>query len=144
MAYFQPSLPLQYTPITYYWIVPLILDDSYLVGNLTNLRIAETKALELLKSWHFCISNLRTFVNFPTRYEWSRLGALSNNRWSWAHVITWSFLSCVDPTYAHLLWREKTMERGGRRGRVESGDRWGNARVFGVRDSCLGLLYLGS
>ncbi len=39
-----------YTPITYYWTVPLILDHSYLVGNLTNSKIAETKALEALKS----------------------------------------------------------------------------------------------
>jgi hypothetical protein len=36
--------------ITYYWTVPLISDHSYLVGNLTNSKIAETKALEPLKS----------------------------------------------------------------------------------------------
>jgi hypothetical protein len=30
--------------------VSLILDNSYLVGNLTNSKIAETKALEPLKS----------------------------------------------------------------------------------------------
>ncbi len=57
-----------YSPITYYWTVPLILDHSYLVGNLTNSKIAETKALEPLKSWHFCSG--------------PKLGALSNNRWS--------------------------------------------------------------
>jgi hypothetical protein len=49
-----------YPTITYYWTVSLILDHSYLVGNLTNSKIAETKALEPLKSWHFCISNFRT------------------------------------------------------------------------------------
>ncbi len=32
-----------YPTITYYWTVPLIL-----VGNLTNSKIAETKALDLL------------------------------------------------------------------------------------------------
>jgi hypothetical protein len=37
-------------PITYYWTVPLILDHPYLVENLTNSKIAETKALEPLKS----------------------------------------------------------------------------------------------
>ncbi len=37
-------------PITYYWTGLLILDQSYLVGNLTNSKIAETKALEPLKS----------------------------------------------------------------------------------------------
>ncbi len=47
-------------PITYYWTGLLILDHSYLVGNLTNSKVAETKALELLKFWHFCISNFRT------------------------------------------------------------------------------------
>ncbi len=37
-------------PITYYWTGLLIMDHSYLVGNLTNSKIAETKALEPLKS----------------------------------------------------------------------------------------------
>ncbi len=79
----QPSLYLQgyevrgiegtyrYPTITYYWTVPLILDHSYLVGNLTNSKVPETKALEPLKSWQFCISE---FVDFPTRYEWSKIG----------------------------------------------------------------------
>jgi hypothetical protein len=39
-----------YPPINYYWTGLLILDHSYLVGNLTNSKIAETKALEPLKS----------------------------------------------------------------------------------------------
>jgi hypothetical protein len=39
-----------YPPITYYWTGFLILDHSYLGGNLTNSKIAETKALEPLKS----------------------------------------------------------------------------------------------
>jgi hypothetical protein len=47
-------------PITYSWTGLLLLDHSYLVGNLTNTIIAETKALEPLKSWHFCISTFRT------------------------------------------------------------------------------------
>jgi hypothetical protein len=38
-----------YPTITYYWTVPLILDHSYLFGNLTNSKIDETKALEPLK-----------------------------------------------------------------------------------------------
>jgi hypothetical protein len=50
----------RYTPIAYYWTAPLILDQAYLVGNLTKSKIAETKAPEHLKSWHFCISNFRT------------------------------------------------------------------------------------
>jgi hypothetical protein len=40
----------EYPPITYYWTGFLILDHSYLVGNFTNSEIAETKALEPLKS----------------------------------------------------------------------------------------------
>jgi hypothetical protein len=32
-----------YLPITYYWTVPLILDHSYLVGELTSSKIADTK-----------------------------------------------------------------------------------------------------
>jgi hypothetical protein len=38
------------TPITYYWTLALILPHSYLIGNLTSSKIAETKALEPLKS----------------------------------------------------------------------------------------------
>jgi hypothetical protein len=40
----------RYPPITYYWTGLLILDHSYLVGNLINSKITETKALEPLKS----------------------------------------------------------------------------------------------
>jgi hypothetical protein len=40
----------EYPPITYSWTVPPILDHSYLVGNLTNAKIAETKASEPLES----------------------------------------------------------------------------------------------
>jgi hypothetical protein len=39
-----------YHPIIYYWTLPLIMDHSYLVGNLTYSKIAETKALEPQKS----------------------------------------------------------------------------------------------
>jgi hypothetical protein len=39
----------RYLPITYYWTGLLILDHSFLVGKLTS-KIAETKALEPLKS----------------------------------------------------------------------------------------------
>jgi hypothetical protein len=35
-----------YPTFTYYWTCLLILDHSYLVGNSTNSKIAETKALE--------------------------------------------------------------------------------------------------
>jgi hypothetical protein len=41
-----PPLP----SITYYWTGLQILDRSYLAGNLTDSKIAETKALEPLKS----------------------------------------------------------------------------------------------
>ncbi len=49
-----------YPLITYYWTGLLILDHSFLVGNLTNSKFAETKALEPLKPWHLCISNFGT------------------------------------------------------------------------------------
>ncbi len=50
-----------YPPITYYRTGLLILDRSYLIGDLTNSKIAKTKALEPIKSWHFCISNFWIF-----------------------------------------------------------------------------------
>ncbi len=40
---------MKYPPITCYWTGLLIFDRSYLVGNLTNSKMAETKALEPLK-----------------------------------------------------------------------------------------------
>ncbi len=48
----QPAIPdkIYYPPITYYWTGLLILDHSYLVGNMTISKIAGTKALEPLKS----------------------------------------------------------------------------------------------
>jgi hypothetical protein len=49
-----------YPSITYYWTGLLIWDHSYVVGNFTNSKIAETKPSEPQKSWHFCISNFRT------------------------------------------------------------------------------------
>jgi hypothetical protein len=39
---FRVSSP-GYPPITYYWTVPLFLDHSYFVGNLTSSKIADTK-----------------------------------------------------------------------------------------------------
>jgi hypothetical protein len=44
------EFPIEHPTITYYWTGLLILGHSYLVGNLTNSKIAETKALEPLKS----------------------------------------------------------------------------------------------
>jgi hypothetical protein len=47
------------------------LDHSYLVGNLKNSKIDETKPLESVKSWPCCISNFWT--DFPTRNEWPKI-----------------------------------------------------------------------
>jgi hypothetical protein len=73
-------------PITYCWTSLLILDHSYLVGNLTNSKISETKALEPLESWHFGISNFRTCYSPNEILSGPRLGVLSNNRWSGVRV----------------------------------------------------------
>jgi hypothetical protein len=59
-------------PITYYWTGLLKLEHSYLVGNLTNSKIAETKALEPLNPDTF-VSGIFKLVHFPTRYEWSKI-----------------------------------------------------------------------
>ncbi len=66
------QLTVLYPTITYYWTVPLILDHSYLVGNLTNSKIAETKALEplILTLLYQQFSNL---LISPRRYEWSKI-----------------------------------------------------------------------
>jgi hypothetical protein len=44
------SVILMYSPVTYSWTGLLIWDTSYLVGNMSNSKIAEMKALEPLKS----------------------------------------------------------------------------------------------
>jgi hypothetical protein len=77
--------------------VPLILDHSYLVGNLAKSKIAATKALEPLKSWHSCTKKkYQQFSNsLISQRDMSgpRLGALSNNTWS--GVLTpWLLRTC--------------------------------------------------
>jgi hypothetical protein len=37
------EMPWLHPPITYYWTVPLILDNSYIVGKSTSSKIADTK-----------------------------------------------------------------------------------------------------
>jgi hypothetical protein len=78
----QPINKYNHPPITHHWTGLLILDHSYLVGNVTNSKISETTALEPLKSWHFCKQFLNLLIS-----QWDmsspRLGALSNYRWSW-------------------------------------------------------------
>ncbi len=84
-----------YPPITYYWTVSLILDHSYLVGNLTNSKIPLISRWELDKFKNCWNKSFRTtkiltllyqqFSNLKI-FQWDmsgpRLGALSNNRWS--------------------------------------------------------------
>ncbi len=48
---------------------------------LDKFKIVQTKALEPLKSWHFCISNFWNFFISQEDMSGPRLGALSNNRW---------------------------------------------------------------
>jgi hypothetical protein len=48
------------------------LDHSCLVGNLTNSKIAETKALDPLNP-DTLVSAIFKLVNIPTRYEWSKI-----------------------------------------------------------------------
>jgi hypothetical protein len=48
------------------------LDHSYLVGNFTNSKIAETKPSEPLNPDTF-VSAIFELVKFPTRYEWSKM-----------------------------------------------------------------------
>jgi hypothetical protein len=74
LALYEPinrSKSVYYPTITYYWTVPIILDHSYLVGNLTHSKIAETKAFEPLKFTF--VSAIFELVDFPTRYEWSNI-----------------------------------------------------------------------
>ncbi len=66
-----------YPPITYYWTGLLILDHSYLVGNLTISKIAETKALEPLKSWHLYQQFSNSLISLRDM-SGPRLGVLSN------------------------------------------------------------------
>ncbi len=46
-----------------------MLDHSYLVGNLTNSKIAKTKA----KIMTLFLSAILELVDYPTTYEWSKI-----------------------------------------------------------------------
>ncbi len=70
-----------YPQITYYWTGIRILDHSYLVGNLTNSKIAETIALEPLKSW-LLYQQFSNLLISERDMSGPRLGDPSNNRWS--------------------------------------------------------------
>ncbi len=96
--------------ITYFWTGILILDHSYIVADLTQSEIAETKTLEPLKSWllYQQFSNL-----LISQHDMSgpRLGALSNNRWSWGSEfncycwnISWNFDQELQMIDARKIW----------------------------------------
>jgi hypothetical protein len=59
--------------------VSLVLEHSYFVGNLTNSKIAETKALEPLNPDTF-VSAISKLVNSQQDTSGPRLGTLSYNR----------------------------------------------------------------
>ncbi len=62
-----------YPSTTYYWTSLLILDHSYLVGNLTNSKIAETKA-RTSKILTLLYQEFSTFLTFNyIVYEWSKI-----------------------------------------------------------------------
>ncbi len=69
-------------PITYYWTGLLILDHSYLVGNLPNSKIAETKAYIAFKILTLSYQQFSNLLISRRDMSGPRLGALSNNRWS--------------------------------------------------------------
>jgi hypothetical protein len=57
----------------------LLLDRSPNIGpiiscwELDKFKSCRNKSLEPLKSWHFCINNIRTCFNFTTSYEGSKI-----------------------------------------------------------------------
>ncbi len=69
-----------YPSITYSWTVPLILDHSYLVGNLTNSKIAEKKSFRTSKIMSLLYQQFSNLLIFQRDMSGPRLGALSNNR----------------------------------------------------------------
>ncbi len=76
--YIYAQVHCHYSPITYYWTGVLILDHSYLVRNLTNLKLAETKALKpkILTLVYRSFSNL---LISQQDMSGPRLGTQSNN-----------------------------------------------------------------
>ncbi len=78
--------------ITYYWTGLLILDHSYLVGNLTNSKIAETKALE----------------HWPIIGDWGYLTATANGYACWFKYLKAEFWLVLhhhhDSLYCCIQW----------------------------------------
>ncbi len=71
-----------YPSNTYYWTVPLLLDYSYLVGILTNLKISETKSFRTSKILTLLYQQFLNLLISLRDMNGPRLGTLSNNRWS--------------------------------------------------------------
>jgi hypothetical protein len=72
----------RYPPITYYWTVPLILDHSYLVGNLTNAKFGETKAYRTSKILTLLYQQFSNLLISKRDMSGPRLRTQSDNRWS--------------------------------------------------------------
>jgi hypothetical protein len=83
IPYFKCTVELfsKYTPpITYFWTGLLILDHSYLVGNLTNSKIAE-KSFRTSKILTLLYQQFSNLLISQRDMSGPRLGTLSNIRW---------------------------------------------------------------
>ncbi len=71
-----------YPPITYLWTVPLILDHSYLVGQLTSSKIADTKVCQQdFRGFRAFVSAIFEFVKFTTIHRHYAYGILGKAAW---------------------------------------------------------------
>jgi hypothetical protein len=76
---YNPKLK-RYPQITYYWTSLVILGNSYLVGNLTNSKIAEKESFSISKILTVLYQQFSKLVISQPDMSGPTLGALSNNR----------------------------------------------------------------
>jgi hypothetical protein len=79
-----------YFPITYYWTGLLMLDHSYLVGNLTNSKIGWNKRFRTSKILTLLYQQVSNLLISQRDMSGPRLGALSNNKRSGGIVLVLS------------------------------------------------------
>ncbi len=71
-----------YLPITYYWTVPLILDHSYLLGEVKMFKNCWYKRVRILKSLKLFFQQFLYLSSSQRDTSGPILGDLSSNRWS--------------------------------------------------------------
>jgi hypothetical protein len=126
---FEVGVSPTYPSITYYWTVPLILDQSYLVGEINKFENCWYKSVRILEVLKLLFPQFLNLSSSQRDMSGPRFGDLSNDRWSGGTgsfsqgisyplecvlgILTWNNITllivrCNDSTYHRIkVWRQK-------------------------------------